>query len=183
MRLLNALVPFLALGLVTGAAAAEFEDELIVQMKLIDEEGTTGESVGEIRIREISEGLLFVPDLTDLPEPPPTTRGFHVHENADCGPGEENGETKPGLAAGGHLDPEDTGEHLGPAGEGHLGDLPALIVHDDGTANVPVLAPQLRLNDVKGRSLVIHAGGDNYRDDPEPLGGGGERVACGVVAD
>jgi superoxide dismutase, Cu-Zn family len=28
---------------------------------------------------------------------------------------------------------------------------------------------------------MIHAGGDNYADAPKPLGGGGARVACGVV--
>jgi len=27
--------------------------------------------------------------------------------------------------------------------------------------------------DVKGRSIMIHAGGDNYSDQPAPLGGGG----------
>ena len=27
---------------------------------------------------------------------------------------------------------------------------------------------------------MIHAGGDNYSDHPEALGGGGARVACGV---
>jgi superoxide dismutase, Cu-Zn family len=33
--------------------------------------------------------------------------------------------------------------------------------------------------EVKGRSIMIHAGGDNYSDQPAPLGGG--RIACGVV--
>jgi len=28
---------------------------------------------------------------------------------------------------------------------------------------------------------MIHAGGDNYADQPAPLGGGGARVACGVI--
>jgi Cu-Zn family superoxide dismutase len=37
------------------------------------------------------------------------------------------------------------------------------------------------MSDVKGRSLMIHAGGDNYADQPAPLGGGGARVACGVI--
>jgi Cu-Zn family superoxide dismutase len=35
--------------------------------------------------------------------------------------------------------------------------------------------------EVKGRSIMIHAGGDNYSDQPVPLGGGGGRTACGVV--
>ena len=28
---------------------------------------------------------------------------------------------------------------------------------------------------------MIHAGGDNYSDQPQPLGGGGARIACGVI--
>ena len=51
----------------------------------------------------------------------------------------------------------------------------------DGEATLPVLAPQLRVKDVRGRSLIIHAGEDNYSDQPEPLGGGGTRIACGVI--
>jgi len=28
---------------------------------------------------------------------------------------------------------------------------------------------------------MVHAGGDNFSDQPEPLGGGGPRIGCGVV--
>jgi superoxide dismutase, Cu-Zn family len=34
---------------------------------------------------------------------------------------------------------------------------------------------------VRSRSLIIHAGGDNHADQPAPSGGGGARVACGVI--
>ena len=44
-----------------------------------------------------------------------------------------------------------------------------------------VTAPHLTVADVKGRSVIIHAGGDNYSDQPAPLGGGGARIACGVA--
>jgi Cu-Zn family superoxide dismutase len=54
-------------------------------------------------------------------------------------------------------------------------------VASDGKATLPVLAPRLKVADIRGRSLMIHAGGDNYSDSPAPLGGGGDRVACGVV--
>ena len=37
------------------------------------------------------------------------------------------------------------------------------------------------LADFQGHSLMIHAGGDNYADAPKPLGGGGERIVCGVA--
>jgi Cu-Zn family superoxide dismutase len=51
----------------------------------------------------------------------------------------------------------------------------------DGTATQPVLAPRLKLADVQGHALMVHAGGDNHSDHPAPLGGGGARVACGVI--
>jgi Cu-Zn family superoxide dismutase len=44
-----------------------------------------------------------------------------------------------------------------------------------------VLGPRLKAADVVGRSIMLHAGGDNHADHPAPLGGGGARVACGVV--
>ena len=64
---------------------------------------------------------------------------------------------------------------------GHLGDLPALTVGADGTASTAVTAQRLKMSDVKDRSLMIHAGGDNYSDMPAALGGGGARIACGLV--
>jgi Cu-Zn family superoxide dismutase len=94
---------------------------------------------------------------------------------------EKDGKMVPGLAAGGHFDPEHTDVHKGPYGNGHLGDLPALFVDTSGQADHPVLAPRLQLKDLKGHALVIQAGGDNYSDNPKALGGGGARIACGVV--
>lgn len=44
-----------------------------------------------------------------------------------------------------------------------------------------VLAPRLKLDDLRARSLMIHIGGDNHADHPMPLGGGGGRLACGVM--
>ncbi len=85
------------------------------------------------------------------------------------------------MAAGGHLDPQHTGKHSGPyTDQGDLGDLPALTVGDDSNAVLPVLAPRLKVADLKGRSLMVHAGGDNYSDSP-PMGGGGARIACGII--
>jgi Cu-Zn family superoxide dismutase len=86
-----------------------------------------------------------------------------------------------GLAAGGHFDPSNSGMHQGPYGAGHLGDLPALYVDSLGRAVQPVLAPRVKIDDIRGRALMIHAGGDNYADQPKALGGGGARVACGVI--
>jgi Cu-Zn family superoxide dismutase len=146
-------------------------------MQLITKEGV-GQPIGTVTIREAAQGIVLEPDLKGLP---PGPRGFHVHQNPDCGPGQSNGQTAAGFAAGGHLDPANSGKHLGPQGTGHLGDLPALVVNSSGVANQPVVAPRLSLKDVQGRALMIHEGGDNYADEPKPLGGGAGRIACGII--
>ena len=146
-------------------------------MQLITKEGV-GQPIGTVTIREAAQGIVLEPNLKSLP---PGSRGFHVHQNPDCGPGQNNGQTAAGFAAGGHLDPASSGKHLGPQGTGHLGDLPALVVNSSGVANQPVVAPRLSLKDVQGRALMIHEGGDNYADEPKPLGGGGGRIACGII--
>ena len=94
---------------------------------------------------------------------------------------DRDGKPVASLGAGGHYDPAKTGKHLGPYGEGHLGDLPPLYVDAQGKSTLPVLAPRLKIADIKGRSLMVHAGGDNFSDQPEPLGGGGARIGCGIA--
>jgi Cu-Zn family superoxide dismutase len=123
-------------------------------------------------------GLLIVPDLHGLS---PGQHGFHVHQHPDCGPKTSQGKVVPGGAAGGHYDPQDTGRHAGPVGNGHLGDLPVLLADGDGNATMAMFAPRLEVPDLVGRALMVHEGGDNYSDEPKPLGGGGARVACGVM--
>ena len=138
-----------------------------------------GKVVGTVGISDASEGLVVMPDLSELP---PGDHGFHIHVNPDCGPAAgPDGQPAAGFAAGGHFDPASTGKHLGPHGQGHKGDLPALHVDSGGNAMNAVIAPNLKLADIKGRAIMIHAGGDNYSDQPAPLGGGGARIACGVI--
>jgi Cu-Zn family superoxide dismutase len=156
-----------------GAARAD----ITVQMSIVDEKGI-GKSVGQVVISETPYGVVFSPSLVGLP---PGLHGFHVHENPSCEPKEKDGKMVPALAAGGHYDPAATKLHGLPWGDGHLGDLPALFVDAKGNANNPVLAPRLKITDLTGRSLMVHAGGDNHADHPDPLGGGGARMACGVI--
>lgn len=166
------LVPLLLLLLAPVANAG-----LTITMTAVDAKGS-GPSVGQVVVSESAHGLVFTPALTGLS---PGLHGFHVHENPSCMPAEKDGKPVPALAAGGHYDPAGTGRHDTPWGNGHLGDLPALYVAADGTATQPVLAPRLKLADLRSRSLMLHAGGDNHADHPAPLGGGGARMACGVI--
>ncbi len=165
----------LGMGAISVAVAADLE----VTMNEATDTGV-GEAAGEIKISETPYGLLFTPDLKGLK---PGVHGFHVHENPSCDAAEKDGKTVPAQAAGGHLDPNKTGKHEGPySDEGHLGDLPGLVVAEDGTATYAVLAPRLKsLSDVQQHALMIHEGGDNYSDHPKELGGGGGRMVCGVI--
>ena len=164
----------LALALTPLAAAAD----RVVTMNLVDEKGI-GAPVGQVTITESNYGLVFTPALSGLA---PGMHGFHVHQNPDCQPGEKDGKMVAALAAGGHYDPAKTNRHGTPWGDGHLGDFPPLFVDAAGNASQPVLAPRLKMADMKGRSLMIHAGGDNHADHPAPLGGGGARMVCGVTS-
>jgi len=168
--------PAIAVFLATVAIGSASADT-VVKMSLVDEKGI-GADVGTITVSESRYGLVFTPALRGLP---PGLHGFHVHENPSCAPLEKDGKMVAALAAGGHLDPAKTGRHDTPWGDGHLGDLPPLYIAADGTATQPVLGPRLKAADVAARSLMVHVGGDNHADHPAPLGGGGARMACGVV--
>lgn len=149
----------------------------VVTLHAVDASGS-GAALGQVTVTESAYGLVFTPALAGLA---PGLHGFHLHQNASCAPAEKDGKPVAALAAGGHYDPAKTGRHDTPWGDGHLGDLPALLVDGDGRATQPVLAPRLKRGDLAGRALMVHAGGDNHADHPAPLGGGGARVACGVI--
>ena len=160
------------------AAAPALSETLEITVHLTSEHGV-GDKVGTIRAEDTPYGLLLTPSLAGLV---PGLHGFHLHEHASCECSEKDGKMVAGLAAGNHYDPAKTGKHLGPYNAGgHLGDLPPLFVAADGSATLAVLAPRLKVKDLAGRAIMIHAGGDNYSDEPAALGGGGARVACGVV--
>ncbi|QDJ13218.1 superoxide dismutase [Mergibacter septicus] len=180
---LLAVTLFAGLGLFTATAASatayNSKDKLTVQMQLLDPV-KGNQDIGTVDITESPYGLVFTPHLKDLSA---GLHGFHIHENGSCEPKEKDGKLVAGLGAGGHWDPNNTKAHGAPWDDNsHLGDLPALAVNADGTATNPVLAPRLKsLQDIKGHALMIHAGGDNHSDHPAPLGGGGARLACGLI--
>ena len=177
MRTLRVCLVAAAAYAAVAATSAPAAETTTVPMTLVDARGQ-GVAVGEVVLTETSGGLVFTPRLRGLP---PGLHGFHVHEHPSCAPAEKDGTVVAAQSAGAHYDPQHAGKHGPPWGDGHLGDLPALYVAVDGTATYPVLAPRLTLKDVSGRSLMVHAGGDNHSDHPQALGGGGGRIACGVI--
>ena len=137
-----------------------------------------GPEIGTVTFTDDGDGITITTDFKGLP---PGKHGFHIHEKPDCGPVSKDGKVTHAGAAGGHYDPDKTGKHLGPEGGGHKGDLPVLTVADDGTAKVTMRVKGVKAEEFKNRSVMDHAGGDNYSDMPAALGGGGARIGCGII--
>ena len=162
------LCSMMAIFISLGASIASAT--LVIPMTMVDKNGHD-KSIGVVRADDTVYGVVFTPALHGLS---PGVHGFHIHQLPLCG--------DHGMAAGGHLDPRRTDQHRGPfKGDGHLGDLPVLVVDAKGHSTLPVLAPRLKLSQIKNRTLMIHVGGDNYADTPEKLGGGDGRMACGII--
>jgi len=168
------------LATLAGFAAASAIAQTRVEMNLVDIKGV-GASVGTVEFAPAQggNGVVITPKLKGLP---PGVHGFHVHEFANCGAKEKDGKLSAAEAAGGHYDPKKTKMHGGATGNGHMGDLPPLTVDAQGNASQAMIAPRLSMKDLPRKALVIHEGGDNQSDRPKPNGGGGERIACGVIA-
>ena len=174
MRLLASLLALCIALLMPGKVQAS---SLEIDIHSISNDGI-GESIGTLLARDSQNGLVITPSLTGLSE---GEHGFHLHAGTSCQAAfNDENVSIAGLAAKGHWDPDDTNTHSGPFGDGHRGDLSRLIVNADGSTTTEVVAPRLNTADLRGKALIVHAGGDTYSDVP-PLGGGGARIACGIA--
>ena len=171
-----ALTSIFTVGCATTTQLPTIGNEQVVNIHAVNAQGV-GEKIGTVSLRDSTAGLVVTTNLTSLPAGP---HGFHIHEKGSCDPAEKEGEMGAALAAGSHFNPNQAPHHGNPL-TGHLGDLPLLNVATDGTAKVTLLAPRLQSADIQNLAIMVHAGSDNYADSPKPLGGGGERIACGVI--
>lgn len=116
----------------------------------------------------LTGGLFIQAEVFHLPdEEMPGSSGFfgmHIHENGDC--------TLPFDKTGGHYDPAGR-EH-----PSHAGDLPPLL-SGGGYAWMTFYDPRLSIDDVVGRSLVIHSMRDDFTS--QPAGDSGMKIGCGVI--
>ncbi len=135
---------------------------------------------GELTFTTENDGVRMTGTLTGLT--PRSPQGFHLHENGDCGPGDDG---TPGGAAGGHWDPLGTMNHEGPAADfttRHAGDLGNVTADADGNATFDLMLRNLATYgeySVIGHSVMIHADADDLSSDPS--GAAGARVGCGVI--
>ena len=134
-----------------------------------------GTQVSKATLVATPSGTLLTLELTAAP---PGAHGFHIHTTGKCEP--------PDFAsAGGHFNPDETKHGLmNPEGP-HAGDMPNILVPENGKLTVEVLNPLVTLSkesallDEDGSALVLHADPDDYKSDPAGHAGG--RIACGVI--
>ena len=138
----------------------------------------TGMQIGTAKITSTKDGVKIAVTVAQLS---PGEHGIHIHNVGKCEP--------PAFTtAGPHFNP--TGAHHGmnntQDAHPHLGDLPNLVVGQDGKAKTTFVAKGVTLGDGPsslfhdgGTALVIHAKADDLMSDPS--GNSGDRIACGVI--
>ena len=127
---------------------------------------------GSVKFYPTQKGVLVAAEIIGLPKPTEECKkgifGFHIHEGESC--------------TGSERDPlSDTGAHYDADGcphPYHSGDLPPLF-GNDGYALSVFLTDRFTLDQVIGKTVVIHSGPDDFTTDPS--GNSGTKIACGVI--
>lgn len=136
-----------------------------------------GKSIGNVHFIQGTEGVVIRIKISDMN---PGAHAMHFHNIGDC----RNEDFK---SAGPHIMPDGKPHgFFNPKGP-HAGNLPNLIVHDDRSTEVEIYTSLISLDgkfsvpllDDDGSAIVIH----QFEDDhyTQPIGGSGERIACGVI--
>lgn len=110
--------------------------------------------------------VLIVARISGLPKKSATGFfGFHIHQGERCS----------------GMDFPETGSHYNPTAQPHpkhAGDLPPLL-ECQGNAYLSVKTDRFSVNDIIGRTMVIHSDPDDFRS--QPAGNAGKKIACGVI--
>jgi len=123
---------------------------------------------GIVEFYNATNGVLVATEIEGLPQNNNSVFGFHIHDGLSC---TDNG----GEAfsdAGMHYNP-DKSNH-----PNHAGDMPPLFSMD-GNAFMTFITNRFKLDEIVGKTVVIHSLPDDFTT--QPAGNSGERIACGVI--
>ena len=127
---------------------------------------------GTVRFYQTQCGVIVAAEIIGLPDAQEVCKnpifGFHIHEGGQCS-GTVNA---PFADVGTHYNPNMCGHPY------HAGDLPPLF-SNNGYAWMSFYTGRVNLNDVIGRSLVIHSMRDDFTS--QPSGNSGDKIGCGVI--
>jgi Cu-Zn family superoxide dismutase len=118
---------------------------------------------GIVRFSQHCGGVLVSAEVTGLPRD--GFYAFHIHEGNNC-----KGENF-----------DESGSHYNPTGNthpDHAGDLPPLL-SCQGKAKMSVLTGRFRVDEIIGKTVIIHSNRDDFHS--QPSGNPGEKIACGII--
>ncbi len=166
---LAGLLAFFVSAPVANAAAAS------AHAKIVNAQGT---QIGTAKFTAAGDSVKISVKVSQLT---PGEHGIHIHSVGKC-------EGPAFTTAGGHFNPTSShhGVHNVNSPHPHVGDLPNLIVGQNGKASTNFTIEGATLGDGAnslfhegGTALVIHAKPDDLMSDPS--GNSGDRIACGVI--
>lgn len=128
--------------------------------------------VGSVLFYQTSDGVVVFAEISGLPKLQGACDdgifGFHIHKGTDCGGNMQ----EPFADAMQHFDLADC------AHPHHAGDLPPLF-GNDGLAVSTFLTNRFSVDEVLGRTVIIHDHPDDFTT--QPSGNSGTKIACGVI--
>ena len=129
---------------------------------------------GTVRFYQSNVGVIVVTELTGLPISSDNCKSpifaFHIHEGGECSGNSEDRFSK----TRGHYNPHSCRHPY------HAGDMP-LIFSAGGYAFLTFLTDRFNVEEIVGRTVVIHGSPDDFHT--QPSGAAGEKIACGVIVE
>lgn len=162
----------------TEEEASELTETQEVDSVTVDMVNSDGEQIGTAVFEESTEhGVTLNLNLEGLPA---GEYGMHIHEVGSATPPDFED-------AGSHFNPTDVEHGINSETGPHVGDLPNLVVPEDGVVEEMIEVPNTTLqpdgentlNNEKGTALIIHTQADDY--ESQPTGDAGDRQAGGVI--
>lgn len=127
---------------------------------------------GEVWFYQTDYGVLVVADIEGLPISADKCKSpifaFHIHEGGSCTGNSQD----PFFNVGMHYNPNTCMHPY------HAGDLPPLF-GANGYAFSAILSNRFTVEEVIGRSVVIHSSFDDFVS--QPAGNSGIKIACGKI--
>lgn len=147
-------------------------------MAIAELQNITGTVVGMAHFTETADGLQFSVIISNFVEAIPGEHGIHFHQVGRC--------TPDFAVAGEHFNPMQAKHGLENPNGPHAGDLPNIVINEQGNATYEGSSDLLTLSTgenallaADGSSIMIHTNPDNQTTDPS--GRSGARIACGVL--
>lgn len=164
------------------AAAAPLGAQTSAPARAVALQGAGGVNRGAASVTGAPGGVLIRVEATGLT---PGWHGIHFHAVADCSDAAAGFKKSGGHVHGGSTPP--VHGLLNPQAN-DSGDLTNIYAGKDGVAKAEIFSALATMDgaggkpnllDADGSALVIHANADDYKT--QPIGGAGDRVACGVI--